>query len=48
MKVKELIMLLEECNENLDIKAPDTEQTIGDVSGIYFRGSFYELVVDNK
>ena len=48
MKVKELIMLLEECNENLDIKAPDTEQTLGEVSGIYFRDSFYELVVERQ
>lgn len=48
MKVKELIMLLEELNENLDIKAPNDEEHLGEVSGIYFRDSFYELVVEDK
>ena len=48
MIVKELIKLLEELNENLDIKAPNDETHLGEVSGVYFRGSFYELVVDDK
>lgn len=48
MTVKELIKLLEELNENLDIKAPDDETHLAEVSGVYFRGSFYELVVEGK
>lgn len=45
MKVKELIKLLEELNENLDVKASCDEEHLGEVSGVYFRGNFYELVV---
>lgn len=48
MKVKELIKLLEELNENLEVKAPNSESYIGEVSGIYFRGNFYDLVVEDK
>lgn len=48
MKVKELIKLLEELNENLDVKASVDETYLGEVSGVYFRGSFYELVVEDK
>lgn len=48
MTVKELIMLLEELNENLIVKAPNDETHLGEVSGVYFRGSFYELVVEDK
>lgn len=48
MKVKELIKLLEECNENLEIKASDDKENLGEVSGLYYRGSFYEIVVDHS
>lgn len=48
MKVKELIKLLEECNEDLVVKAPNSDIYLGEVSGIYFRGNCYELVVDEK
>ena len=48
MKVKELIKLLEECNEDLEIKAPDDKENLGEVSGVYYRGSFYEIVVEHS
>lgn len=48
MKVKELIKLLEKLNENLDVKAPCDGEYLGEVSGAYFRGNFYELVVEDK
>ena len=48
MKVKELIKLVEECNEDLVVKAPNSDIYLGEVSGIYFRGNCYELVVAEK
>lgn len=48
MKVKELIELLEKCDENLVVKAPIDEVYLGEVISIIYRSDCYELVVEDK
>lgn len=48
MKVKDLIELLKECDENLVVKALLDEVYLGNVTNIICRGDCYELVVEDR